>query len=278
MAGGKGSRDRPRPRARAASAASIPRDRLELARFAPSGRSVATGLLILAAALGAYGLARGTSAFAVEAIAVHGAPKGVAAQVDEVLAHVEGRSLLALDVPALEAAVEEVPAVASVTFDRGFPHTLHVEVVPEIPVAVARQGTSAWVVAARGRGIAPRDRGAQRGLPRIWLTRDVELDAGFSLVGAPLRAARAVAPLPGARLPRVASVRSGESELTLVLRSGVEVRLGDGSDRLLKLTIAHRILPSLVGTGGYVDVSVPARPVASATLDSQVEVETTPST
>ena len=278
MAGGKGSRDRARPRARAASAASIPRDRLELARFAPSGRSVATGLLILAAALGAYGLARGTSAFAVEAIAVHGAPKGVAAQVDEVLAHVEGRSLLALDVPALEAAVEEVPAVASVTFDRGFPHTLNVEVVPEIPVAVARQGTAAWLVAASGRVIAPLERGARPGLPRIWLQRDVELDAGFSLVGAPLRAARAVAPLSGARLPRVASVRSDESQLTLVLRSGVEVRLGDGSDRLLKLTIARRILPSLVGTGGYVDVSVPARPVASSTLNSQVEVETPTST
>jgi hypothetical protein len=106
----------------------------------------------------------------------------------------------------------------------------------------------------------------------------VELAAGFSLVGAPLRAARAVAPLAGVRLPRVASVRSSESELTLVLRSGVELRLGDGSDRLLKLTIARRILPSLTGPDGYVDVSVPARPVASPTLDSQVEVESLAST
>ena len=54
------------------------------------------------------------------------------AQVDKVLAHVEGRSLLALDLPALEAAVEDVPAVASVAFDRGFPHTLNVHVVPEV--------------------------------------------------------------------------------------------------------------------------------------------------
>lgn len=278
MAGRRGSRDRPRPRARAASATSSPQGRVDLTRLAPSGRSLATGLLILVAAFGAYGLARGTSAFAVEAVAVHGAPKGVAAQVDEVLAHVAGRSLLALDLPALEAAVEEVPAVASATFDRGFPHTLNVTVVPELPVAVARQGTAAWLVAASGRVLASLDVGARRGLPRIWLKRNVELGPGFSLSGAPLRAARAVAPLAGTKLPRIAKVRSSAAELTLVLRSGVEVRLGDGSDRRLKLTIAGRILPSLAGTKGYVDVSVPARPVASATLDSQVEVETSGST
>ncbi len=255
-----------------------PGDRLELSRFAPSGRSVLVGLVILAASLGAYGLARGTSAFAVEAIAVHGAPKAVGAQVDEVLAHVEGRSLLALDLPALEAAVEDVPAVASVTFDRGFPHTLNVQVVPEHPVAVARQGGAAWLVAASGRVIAPLDRGEGQGLPRIWLKRNVVLAAGTSLTGAPRRAAAAVAPLAGAKLPRVASVRSSELELTLVLRSGTEVRLGDGYERLLKLTIAREILPSLAGSAGYVDVSVPARPVASSTLDSQVEVETESST
>ena len=243
----------------------------------PSGRSVATGLLILVAALGAYGLARGTSAFAVEAIAVHGAPKGVGTQVDKVLAHVEGRSLIALDLPVLEAAVEDVPAVASVAFDRGFPHTLNVHVVPEIPVAVVRQGATAWLVAASGRVIAPLDRGARRALPRIWLERSVELSAGGSLTGAPLRAARAVAPIPGAKLPRVASVRSGDSELTLVLHSGTEVRLGDGSERALKLEIARRILPAL-GTEGYLDVSVPKHPVSAGTLDSQVEVETTTST
>lgn len=237
-----------------------------------------TGLLILAAALGAYGLARGTSAFAVESIAVHGAPEGVGVQVDKVLAHVDGRSLLALDLPALEAAVEDVPAVASVAFDRGFPHTLNVHVVPEIPVAVARQGTEGWLVAASGRLLAPLEHRTRRGLPRIWLKRDVELAAGASLTGDPLRAARALAPLSGAKLPRVASVRSGDAELTLVLRSGIEVRLGDGSDRLLKLTIARKILPSLAGSEGYVDVSVPARPVASSTLDPQVEVETTTST
>lgn len=231
------------------------------------------GLAILVAALGAYGIARSTSAFAVDAVAVHGAEKGVAAQVEQALAHVRGRSLLELDLARLERTVEAIPWVAAVTFDRGFPHTLNAHVTPEVPVAVARQGTAAWLVAASGRIVAPLDRGARRGLPRIWLGRGVELGAGFALTGAPLRAARAVAPLEGASLPRVETVRSSEKELTLVFRSGVELRLGDLSDRLLKLTIAREILPTLAGAG-YVDVSVPDRPVASTTLESQVEVET----
>jgi cell division protein FtsQ len=250
---------------------------LDVARFSPSGRSLLVGLLILACAFGAYALARGTSAFAVRGVVVQGATPEVAAQVRQVLGHVEGRSLLDLDVRALRTAVADVPSVAAVSFDRGFPHTLNVLVTPERPVAVARQGTDAWLVSAGGRVIAPLERGARGGLPRLWLKRDVELAAGATLAGAPLQAARAVAPLDGVRLPRVASVRSSRGELTLVLRSGVELRLGDGTDRLLKLTIAHRILPSLLATGGYLDVSVPERPVTSPTLDPQVEVEATTS-
>ena len=57
-----------------------------------------------------------------------------------------------------------------------------------------------------------------------------------------------------------------------------EVRLGDASDLALKLAVARRILPALAGVGGYLDVSVPERPVAGQDLNSQVEVETIPST
>ncbi|MBA3348048.1 MAG: FtsQ-type POTRA domain-containing protein [Actinobacteria bacterium] len=272
MAGGKGSRGRSRPRAVAAKAP--PKLGVDVSRLAPSGKSILAGLLILVAALGAYGLARGTSAFAVRGVVVQGAPADVAAQVRKALASVEGHSLFELDLPALRAAVEDVPAVAGVAFDRGFPHTLNVVVTPEQPVAVARRGSGAWLVSASGRVIGPLDRGARGGLPRIWLKRDVEVAVGATLAGQALDAARAVAPLEGLGLPRVASVRATQTELTLVLRSGVEVRLGDATGRLLKLTIAQRIVPSLIATGGYVDVSVPERPVTSSTLNPQPDVET----
>ena len=102
MAGGSKPRARSRPRARAASAVvpihrSAAGGRLELARLAPSGRSLLTGFVILLTALGLYAAARTTSAFAVERIAVEGAPPEVAAEVRKALAPAVGDSLLGLD-------------------------------------------------------------------------------------------------------------------------------------------------------------------------------------
>jgi hypothetical protein len=58
----------------------------------------------------------------------------------------------------------------------------------------------------------------------------------------------------------------GRDELTLTLGHGLQVLLGDASALRLKLTIARRILAltnaAAAGTG-YVDVSVPERPVLS---------------
>ena len=252
---------------------------VRLARLAPSGRSLLAGLALVAVAAGAYGLARGTSAFAVQNLQVVGAPSHVAAQVRTVLAAAEGRPLVGLDLSQLETAVEAVPTVASVSFDRAFPHTLTAAIVPERPVAVLRQGKDSWLAAASGRVIAPLDRGARAGLPRIWLTRKTDVHLGEPVTGDVRQAVKAVAPLARRPLPAgVTAVRSSARELTLVLRSGFELRLGDDSDRALKLELARRILPALLASGGYLDVSVPERPVASATLDSHVEVDTSTST
>jgi cell division protein FtsQ len=304
VAGGRGSRTGSRPRARAATAVvpfrrnALPRasrrgrartgdlpraehagGRLELDRIAPSGRSILAGLLILVAAVGAYALARETSAFAVDEVAVEGAPPTVAADVRKALKPALGESLLVVDLDRLERAVIGVPMVASVGFDRAFPHTLRVTVVPEVPAAVLRQGARSWLAAAGGKIVSELDRGARPALPRIWLGRGADIRVGERLTGQPFASVRAVAPLAATPLPsRVASVRASAKELTLVLRSGVELRLGDGSDRDVKLEVARRILPLLGSRSGYLDVSVPQRPVAADTLDSQVEVETKPST
>ena len=66
-------------------------------------------------------------------------------------------------------------------------------------------------------------------------------------------------------------MRAGAKELTLVLGGGLELRLGDGGDLRLKLAIARRILRQTGAAstgGGYLDVSVPERPVLS--VNSQV--------
>ena len=235
--------------------------------------------MLLLAAVAAYAVGRGTSAFAVTEIAVEGPPAHVANQVTGTLAGTRGDSLLSLDLAGLQAELEHLPSVASARFDRAFPHTLRVIVVAERPVAVLRRGGTSWLVAASGRVVKPLDRGARPGLPRVWLRPNVEPRVGEPIDGELREAVRTVAPLVRAPLPaRVATVRYLAGELTLVLRSGVQVRLGDHSDRALKLELARRLLPRLVEGEAYLDVSVPERPVAGTSLDSQVEVETSTST
>ena len=61
-------------------------------------------------------------------------------------------------------------------------------------------------------------------------------------------------------------MRAADHELTFLLASGLEVRLGDLTAIRLKLAVASRILPRLLAQGvyAYLDVSVPTRPVAGA--------------
>ena len=283
MAGGSKPRARSRPRARAAAAVvptqrSAAGGRLELARIAPSGRSLLAALLILLTGVGLYAAARTTSAFAVDRIAVEGAPPEVAAQVRKALAPALGESLLGIDLVDLAQRAASVPMVAGASFDRGFPHTLRIAVVPEVPVAVLRQGASSWLVAEGGRVVAELGKGARPGLPRVWLKRDVEIVLGERVAGLPLQAITAVAPLRSRPLPvAVGSVVATRDELTFVLRTGLELRFGDGSDLAVKLEVARHVLPELAGSSGYLDLSVPERPVAGETLDSQVEAETSSS-
>lgn len=250
-----------------------------LGRLLPSGRAVVAGLAMLSLGAGAYVTARVTPLFAVERIEVRGASPGVAAGIRAALEAFSGDSLVGLDGDAVLRSAEAVPEVASVTYDRAFPHTLVVRVEAERPVAVLRSGARSWLLSASARVLRPLRRGARPSLPRIWLSESVALEPGARL-GSPeaRRAARALAGLAGSGLTvRVRTVRADDGELTLVLVSGLELRLGDEREVELKLAVARRILPLLprpVATEhAYLDVSVPERPVAGPTLNSQVELE-----
>ena len=245
----------------------------------PSGRSLIVAFALVALAGGLYVVARTTSAFAVRTVAVDGVSPAVAADVRTALAPAVGESLLAIDVGELRDRVRRVPMVSSASFDRAFPHTLRIAVVPEVPVAVLRQGASSWLVAGSGRVVADLGKGARKDLPRVWLTRATDVEVGERVRGLPVRALAAVTPLVERPLPfRVSTAVATPTEITLKLRSGLEVRLGSSTDLLLKLEVARRVLPSLVGAQGYLDVSVPERAVAGESLNSQVEVEITNST
>jgi cell division protein FtsQ len=235
---------------------------LPLARFAPARRSVAVGAGLIALAAGAYAIARETSAFAIGRIDVTGAPAGVQQQVRRALAPLIGTSLLALDGGALERRADALPTVVSVGFDRAFPHTLHVYVVPERPVAVLHRGNETWLVSARGRVVQRIPTGTYPALARIWVPRRTGVAiAAFLAPEAGGTAARTVA--LAARFPaRISTVSLARGELVFRLRSGLELQLGDPTDVRLKLAIARRALAQLPTGATYLDVSVPGRPVA----------------
>lgn len=258
----------PRARAVAAPLPRTPRTAARVSRaplpFLPSRRSILVGLAILALAVGAYVAARQTSTFAVAHIEVTGGSPAVRAQVRRELAGLRGTSLLALDGRALERRVEALPAIVSVGYDRAFPHTLRLTVVPETPVAVLHRGAETWLLSGRGRAVKRIPPRTLPALPRIWVPYATQVAAGaFVQPDGAGWAARALALALGVRFPgRIATAQVAHGELLFRLRSGLELRLGEPTDVRLKLAIARRALGALPLGAVYLDVSVPGRPVA----------------
>ena len=255
----------PFPQRRRLSAVDLAR-LARLARLVPTRRSIALAAALAALAPLAYLVARDTPLFAVRTIEVQGVRGTAAARVRAALRPLEGTSLLALQGSAVEDRLAAVPEVESATYDRAFPNTLRVVVVPEHPVAVLRQGAAAWLVSARGRVLRTLPHRSKRGLPRIWLSRTADVAVGETVApedGGSAAATLAIARRVGFRA-HVRDVSIVRGVLVFGLRSGLELRLGDQHDLALKLAVAARIL-SLLGAGaGYLDVSVPARPVAGS--------------
>jgi cell division protein FtsQ len=252
-----------------AAVLSLPRTRrlhdLTLTKVLPSGRALLLGFAILGAGVLAYVGARESSVFALRSIQVSGAPPRVAAHVRVALRPLEGGSLLALNRGEVERRLAGLSDVAGVSFDRAFPHTLRVFVTPAHSIGVLRRGSSAWIVSSDGRVVRTAGLFSAPRLPRVWIPRADSVDVGMTLPDT--AAARAVQALAIARAAgfgtRIATVRSSDQELTFVLAAGPELRFGDASSLPLKLAVAERVVALVRGTNGYVDVTVPARPITN---------------
>lgn len=233
----------------------------------PSARSLAVGFGVAALALGSYAVARWTPLFAVHSIEVVGVDRPTAARIRGALQELEGESLVALRSDDVQRRLAVLPEVLSASYDRAFPNTLVVFVRPERPVGVLRRGDESWLVSARGRAIARLRVGESAALPRIWVGRNVVVGAAALVSDADtLRAIRTLALRGIGALPPVRSVRIDRRDVTLVLTSGLEVRLGHDEALPLKLAVAAGVLPKIGAEAGretlYLDVSVPERPVA----------------
>jgi cell division protein FtsQ len=232
-------------------------------RFVPSGRSLLASIGVLTAVAIAYWVAYSTSVFAVESVDVRGAPPEVARDVRAATRDLVGTSLVAIDADAVEGTLRALPAIAGVSVDRAFPHTLVVRVAPERPVAVVRRGRSSWLVTGAGKLIRPIETGTERSLPRLWLAKGATVRLGGLVPAGWLPATRTLAEAHSVGLgARVKGIRPQGDELTLVLRRGTEIRLGRATEVGLKLTVAAKVLRLVDSNTTYVDVSVPQRPVA----------------
>jgi cell division protein FtsQ len=238
----------------------------------PSGRSLIVGFVLLVGGIFAYVVARQTSVFALRAVEVQGAPPALERQVRTALGPLHGRSLLALEPEEIKQRLAELPAVRSASFDRAFPHTLRISVATERAVAVLRSGTRAWLLSAHAKVLRPLTAQPLPSLPRLWVGRATKPRVGFVPGDTELtRAAELVARASRAEpelAKRIGTVRWEEGRLTLVLRSGTELRLGSAAHLALKLAVAERLLRVLSRSErqrlGYIDLSVPTRPVAGS--------------
>lgn len=232
-------------------------------RFVPSGRSLALSLGFLVAVGVAYAVAVFSPVFAVERIDIAGSSPQLTREIRAATAGLVGQSLVRVDADEVEGILRALPAVAGVSVDRAFPNTLVVKIAPERTVAVVRRGRSSWEVTGAGRVVRKIETGTQRHLPRLWIARGATIRRGGVIPPGFVPATRALAEAHAVGLgARVKGVRPVGDELTLVLRSGTEIRLGRATEVGLKLTVAARVLQLVDSETEYVDVSVPQRPVA----------------
>jgi cell division protein FtsQ len=238
----------------------------------PSARSLAVGFAMASLVLASYAAAKWTPLFALQSIEVVGADRATALRVRAALSELEGESLVGLRADDVRRRVAALPGVVTATHDRAFPHTLVVFVQPERPVAVLRRGDESWLMSARGRAIARLRVGARPALPRIWVKQNVTAALGALVSDSDtLRAIQTLA-IPGVlALPAIRTARVEGNDVTLVLRSGLELRLGGIEDAPLKLAIAARVIRRLTADGDaatlYLDVSVPERPVTGTRVN-----------
>jgi POTRA domain, FtsQ-type len=253
-------------RAPRAGATVVPLDRratgVDLGRLLPSGRALAVALGLLCAGIGGYFIARESSLFAVQSLEVRGAPPGVANRVRAALRPFVGTSLVVFDGEAVRRRLAALPVVAAASYDRDFPHTIRIEVRPELPLLVVRRGPEAWLVSVRARIMKELHGRAYPWLPRLWVGQSVELSPGSFLSRDQMLAVHVLRPLRGRPFSRqVRAVRAAPGNVTLVLRSGLKLRLGDLRDLRLKLAVGARVAAAVGPGSGYADLTVPGRPV-----------------
>jgi cell division protein FtsQ len=213
-------------------------------------RLVVAALLALALVAGAVWVVYFSSYVTVRETAVAGNRTVKLDRIEYTADVPTGTPLARVDLDAIRARVESIPAVRRAAVSRRWPHTVQVDVTERTPLAVVDQGAGLRAMDAEGvlfGGFAKQP----RNLPLVRTSPDVEgeaLEEGAQVVGS----------LPHEVARRVDVVEvSSVDEIELVLGSGRRVLWGSAEDSDQKAEVLAVLIKR---PGNQIDVSVPGRP------------------
>jgi cell division protein FtsQ len=230
-------------------------------------RALLLALISLPLLAGGWLWLRDSSLVSVDRVQVSGVRGPEAGAIEAALTSA-ARHMSTLDVRlgVLRAAVAPFRVVRDVSASASIPHSLHIHVTEQLPVAALFVGGQRTAVAADGvvlgpallSGALPVLRGASEPVDALRL-KSPSLLAAVTVLG--------IAP---ARLTRfVAHVFTGPKGLTVAMRNGLLVYFGDATRPHAKWIALVRVLTDVRAAGAsYVDVRVPERPAAGFVPDA----------
>ena len=224
--------------------------RRQWARRWGAWRWALAGLLVVALVGGGGWLVLFSRVLAAEEVTVTGTSYLTAKQVQEAADVPLGTPLARVDVGLVQRRVEALPAVASATVSRSWPHAVAVQVTERTAVAVLTVDGTVTGMDADGALFRSYDR-APDDLPDVRTTgatdRQVRREAASVVAALPAALARQVDHL------EVSSI----DQITLALRDGRTVLWGSAEESATKAKVLQVLLQR---EGAVYDVSVPAQP------------------
>lgn len=223
-------------------------------------------VLLLVAAAVLFLWLRSSDVFAVRTVTATASERVAEEDVSRIASEALGASLLRLSTSDLEKALLALPYVRSAEVYRGFPNTLEVRLEEYEPVARLKVGDGAvWLVAENGRvleAVIP-PRGAA--LPLIVPATPESPEPGQEISELVKQAVPLAMLLSTDEMSEQLSsldriLVSASGVVTVLLRGGIELRLGDMTKLEQKLKAAIQVIEQRLRAGEqleYVDVSVP---------------------
>jgi len=220
--------------------------RQRLRRLRPFLYAAAVLLLVVAAVWTVYF----SSVLDLRRVSVKGSTTVSSVRVEAVAKAPLGRQLARVDLGAIQARVETIPAVRSASVSRSWPHTVAITITERTPVAVVDRGAGLQAVDQDGVlfGSYPR---RPADLPLLQTAPDVKAEA----LAEAARVVTSLRPDIKAQVERV-DVETVD-RIRLLLGDGRTVMWGSAQDSTQKAEVLAVLLKQ---KASEIDVSVPGRP------------------